>query len=73
MGLGSVRNDDSIINGLARVDGARDTKPQSNGNLMLGNLELIFDPAEKLVRLRIHEGHASRDYVVRAPQENLSV
>jgi hypothetical protein len=62
-----------LINGLARVDGARDIKPWPK-NLQLGNLELIFNDSEKLIRLRIHEKQGiSRDYSVRTPQENLNV
>lgn len=38
-----------LINGLARVDGARDTKTHSNRNLQLGNLELLFDRNETLI------------------------
>jgi hypothetical protein len=62
-----------LINGLATVDGARNLKP-SPRNLQQGNLELIFDDTEKLVRLRIHESRGmAREYVVRPPKENLNV
>ncbi len=62
-----------LLNGLAGVDGATKLKPFKN-KLELGNLELVFDDAEKLIRLRIHEKQGrSRDYSVRTPQENLNV
>jgi hypothetical protein len=62
-----------LINGLARMDGARDLKPLPK-NLQLGNLELIFDDTEKLIRLRIHDARGmARQYSVRDPQETSNV
>jgi hypothetical protein len=59
-----------LVNGLARVDGATKLKPWPK-NLELGNLELIFDDKEKLIRLRIHEGQGiARQYSVHDPQVN---
>ena len=62
-----------LINGLAGVEGGTELKPFPN-NLQLRNLELIFDTAGKLIRLRIHEGQGkAREYSVHDPQETPSV
>jgi hypothetical protein len=62
-----------LINGLPREDVAAGLRV-SPGNIRVGNLELIFDTNEKLVRLRIHGSHGwSRQYMVRDPKENLGI
>jgi hypothetical protein len=62
-----------LLNGLPHEGGPANFNV-SPGSLRIGNLELIFDKDESLKRLRIHGARGwSRQFLVREPQENLSI